>query len=1055
MGLIFNGNGDVIKAVDGSLTVEGLDLGGGTNINAGIATFSGNVNVGGVLTYEDVKNVDSVGIISARQSIHVGYGVSAAGIITATSYRGDGSQLTGITIPGGNTGLDFNDSVKARFGTGNDFEIYFNGSDSYLRNEGGGDFVIVNSTSGTIEMDPGGGKVQIKNDLEISDKIIHTGDTNTAIRFPAADTFSVETAGQQNVQVNGTRVLLKSPSGTDTTVRLQHQGNSGYGDIILDRTVNAFIIDNDPGNAGSNGTYFSVKTIGSEKLRINSAGTVRIKRAVSSSMGNDSIFLALGDTENGANVNRMIGFGYNSNFGTSVYPASIGYTESDNSGNTRGHLIFATRNTTGATDVPTERLRIQTSGKTSFSYDATPANAQYGQIEISKNGASNADPDWSYLSFHRVGQIAWQQGIDSNAFVIAKTGGGSKDTLDTERLRITSAGNIGQSVTPSGWSTAQANDFFAYQIGSGMAMFGRGSGDLDRGGISVNYFHTASATKYIGNGNANRIYMEDGSIVFSSAAANSSGADAAMTLNERMKIDVNGKILLGTTRTQYANDYYDDITINNSGGSGAAGGTGITMISNSASWGALQFGDQDDDDAAYIKYDHNGNKFIFGIEDGSVRFWQTKAKTWFGTTGHGDGSRSTLFDLVGENQDPIGAWGQMGIYSSTAQAQDRGGSITFGGQDGTTARQYFAGIQGAKENGTGGNYAGNLNFFTRPSGAVPVRRLRIESWGTLTAWEGPSQHNGNPGRLASGHIMTWNSTHVSGGLAVGWYPIIHLTDGCYLFMLKTGAHSSILFTASNGYDPSNVSYINVLHYTNNRNSSYLNVDGLRATSDGIIEVHLTASSSDYFEMQAQILGPEKIGSSSGFYSTLTKNTGSPTVNDTKYPLTYSAGAMQLENVRIDGTLSKNAGSFRIPHPLPALNDTKDLSHSFIEGPQCDNIYRGKIDLVGGTATVNLDTKSNMTEGTFVVLNRDVQCYTTNETGWTNVKGSVSGNILTITAQDSNCTDTISWMVVGERQDDSIKSEKCALTDDNGSLIVEQDRFTNRGQSPDDSKPNLT
>ena len=45
------------------------------------------------------------------------------------------------------------------------------------------------------------------------------------------------------------------------------------------------------------------------------------------------------------------------------------------------------------------------------------------------------------------------------------------------------------------------------------------------------------------------------------------------------------------------------------------------------------------------------------------------------------------------------------------------------------------------------------------------------------------------------------------------------------------------------------------------------------------------------------------------------------------------------------------------------------------------------------------------------------------------------------------------MVVGERQDDSIKSEKCALTDGNGSLIVEQDRFSNSGQAPNDSKPN--
>ena len=86
----------------------------------------------------------------------------------------------------------------------------------------------------------------------LDDWIVHAGDTNTKFGFPAADTFSVETAGQQNVQVDGTRVLLKSPSGTNTTVRLQHQGNSGYGDIILDRAVNAFVIDNDPSNASNN-----------------------------------------------------------------------------------------------------------------------------------------------------------------------------------------------------------------------------------------------------------------------------------------------------------------------------------------------------------------------------------------------------------------------------------------------------------------------------------------------------------------------------------------------------------------------------------------------------------------------------------------------------------------------------------------------------------------------------------------------------------------------------------------------------------------------------------
>tara|TARA_B100000575_G_scaffold168057_1_gene134470 strand:+ start:1722 stop:2321 length:600 start_codon:yes stop_codon:yes gene_type:complete len=64
-------------------------------------TFTGNLNVGGVLTYEDVTNVDSIGIITARTDILVGSTIklgASSGIVTATSYRGDGSQLTGISV---------------------------------------------------------------------------------------------------------------------------------------------------------------------------------------------------------------------------------------------------------------------------------------------------------------------------------------------------------------------------------------------------------------------------------------------------------------------------------------------------------------------------------------------------------------------------------------------------------------------------------------------------------------------------------------------------------------------------------------------------------------------------------------------------------------------------------------------------------------------------------------------------------------------------------------------------------------------------------------------
>ena len=56
------------------------------------ATFSGNLNVAGVLTYEDVKNVDSIGVGTFRDGLRV------VGTCTATAFVGDGSQLTGIAV---------------------------------------------------------------------------------------------------------------------------------------------------------------------------------------------------------------------------------------------------------------------------------------------------------------------------------------------------------------------------------------------------------------------------------------------------------------------------------------------------------------------------------------------------------------------------------------------------------------------------------------------------------------------------------------------------------------------------------------------------------------------------------------------------------------------------------------------------------------------------------------------------------------------------------------------------------------------------------------------
>ena len=93
----FVGSGTALTGIDAAT----LQFGGATKAQASATgvTVTGNLGVSGVLTYEDVTNVDSVGIVTARGGIRVGTGGTVgpvgSGIVT---YFGDGSQLTGIEV---------------------------------------------------------------------------------------------------------------------------------------------------------------------------------------------------------------------------------------------------------------------------------------------------------------------------------------------------------------------------------------------------------------------------------------------------------------------------------------------------------------------------------------------------------------------------------------------------------------------------------------------------------------------------------------------------------------------------------------------------------------------------------------------------------------------------------------------------------------------------------------------------------------------------------------------------------------------------------------------
>ena len=82
-----NATGNVTGNVSGNIT---------GNISGATGTFSGDVSVGGTVTYEDVSSVDSVGVITARDGIRVGAGQSVSAVSGIVTYYGDGSQLTGV-----------------------------------------------------------------------------------------------------------------------------------------------------------------------------------------------------------------------------------------------------------------------------------------------------------------------------------------------------------------------------------------------------------------------------------------------------------------------------------------------------------------------------------------------------------------------------------------------------------------------------------------------------------------------------------------------------------------------------------------------------------------------------------------------------------------------------------------------------------------------------------------------------------------------------------------------------------------------------------------------
>ena len=123
-------NGDL--DVDGHTNLDNVNVAGVTTfagaINGSSAAFTGDLSVAGTLTYEDVKNVDSVGVATARTGLKVlAGGANVVGVVTASN---------GIFVPDSQT-----IHVGGSSGSG-DLQIYHDTSNSYIKDNGTGDLLL-------------------------------------------------------------------------------------------------------------------------------------------------------------------------------------------------------------------------------------------------------------------------------------------------------------------------------------------------------------------------------------------------------------------------------------------------------------------------------------------------------------------------------------------------------------------------------------------------------------------------------------------------------------------------------------------------------------------------------------------------------------------------------------------------------------------------------------------------------------------------------------------------------------------------------------------------